>query len=174
MPRVVDDAVHDAVQGVTGVEHRGLNGGELARRDVARRVIQGRLLVQDEPREMMRPEIGGRADDDAVVVVGEALRFHECLPAAVRASAEVRAPGTVAVEGANDRLGLLGRFVDRSIPEVVHLFGVSQGPACVAPRVPIIRAGGGVALTKPGDQRGVQDRPRVAAIASALELPVPA
>src|SRR5207247_1268681 len=173
-PRVVDDAVHDAVERVTGGERRGLDGGELARRDVAAWSTHRRLLVPNEPHEVVRPEVGRCPDDDAIVVVGEALRFHERLPAAVRASAEVGTPGTVAVEGADDRLGPLGRFVARAIPEIDGPFRVSQGPAGVAARVAIIRPGGSVAAAEPGGQGAVQDRAREAAIANALELSVPA
>src|SRR5436190_848318 len=154
-PRVVDDAVHDAVERVTGGERRGLDGGELARRDVAAWSTHRRLLVPNEPHEVVRPEVGRCPDDDAIVVVGEALRFHERLPAAVRASAEVGTPGTVAVEGADDRLGPLGRFVDRAIPEIDDPFRVSHGPAGVAGRVGILRPGGRVAAAAPGGPGGM-------------------
>src|SRR5207249_226215 len=168
------DAVHGAVERVAGRARGGLAGGALARRDLAAWSTHRRLLVPNAPHEVVRPEVGRCPDDDAIVVVGEALRFHERLPAAVRASAEVGTPGTVAVDGADDRLGPLGRFVDRAIPEIDDPFRVSQGPAGVAARVAIIRPGGSVAAAEPGGQGAVQDRAREAAIANALELSVPA
>ena len=65
--------------------------------------IGHRLRVPDEPGHDRRPRRGRRAGDDAVVVGGVALRFHQRLSAAVRARGEVRPSRGLAVEAPRPR-----------------------------------------------------------------------
>ena len=80
---------------------------------------------------MVRPEVGRIAADDAVVVVREALGFHERLLAALRAADKVREPRARAVEGLGDRLALQGHLVRCSIREIDDQLGVAESPDSV-------------------------------------------
>ena len=105
------------------VEQRQLGG-----RQVRRRILERRSGRQQRSRHQVRPEVGGRAGDDAVVVVRKALRLHQALPSAGRAADEIRQARPVAVEGRDDRLGLDGHLVDRAIAEVDHELGMAERP----------------------------------------------
>ena len=59
---------------------------ELLRRDEARRVVMRRLRRVNQLEALVGPVVAGRAGDDAVEILREALRFHERLPAAARAA----------------------------------------------------------------------------------------
>src|SRR6266542_2136837 len=62
------------------------------------------------------------AGDDAVVIIGIALRLHQRLPPAVRATGEIRALRPVAIERLDDQLGFFGHFVNRAIAVIRNLF----------------------------------------------------
>ena len=111
-------------------------------RNVRRRVGH-RLRDPDAVGEEVRPVVGGRAGDDAVVVGGEALRLHERLAAAVRAGIEVRALGRAAVERRDGRFRCDGGFVDRAIAEVDDLLGMAERPAGIGAAGAVAGVGGG-------------------------------
>ena len=143
------------------------------RREVLR-IGEQRLHVLDELRADAG-EIGrGRAGDDAVEVVGIALRFHQRLAAAVRAAVEVRARGRGAVVAADDRLRDLGDAVDRDVAEVQLALEIVERPAGTgdAGDVTGVGAGGGVTGVD-RRQRLVVDVADKAAAAAHHELAVP-
>ena len=65
------------------------------------------------------------ARDDAVEIVGIALRFDQRLASAGRARAEIRAHGAPIVVRGDDRLCGDGHLVDRSIAEVHEFLGMA-------------------------------------------------
>src|SRR5436305_109592 len=87
VPRIGDHAVLDSVQLVALRQRGRLDHRQLGRGN--RAVIENRLLVEDEPGEVVAPEVRGSGNDDTVEVLGEALRLHQRLAAAVRAADEV-------------------------------------------------------------------------------------
>src|SRR5439155_25379702 len=106
IPRVVQKHVRldaailtDTVRKYCLAEHR-----EQARRNVARGVIEKRLLVPHKPGEQMRKEVGGRAHDNAVEIVRVALRLHQGLVAALRTAIEIRPLWSLAGERSYDCL----------------------------------------------------------------------
>src|ERR1039458_747949 len=98
--------------------------------------------------QQVRPIVGGRARDDAIVILGVALGFHQRLAAAVGAGAEVRALGVLAVEGVQDGLGFHGRFVNGAMAEVGNLLGVIERPSGIRPACMVtgVCGGGGVVV----------------------------
>ena len=89
LPGVVDQAVRDSVERVAGVERRLVQERVLLLWNVA-----GLVLENDEPRphrrrREMRPVVRGRAGDDAVEVLREALGFLQPLLAARGAAVPV-------------------------------------------------------------------------------------
>src|SRR6185369_5023347 len=75
--------------------------------------------------------VRGRAGNDAVEVVGEALRFHHGLASAVRAAGEVRLGFGRAVIAADDRLRDLRRAMDGEVAEVDQTLRVVECPFAV-------------------------------------------
>ena len=126
----------------------------------------------------MGPVVRGSAGDDTVVVFGIALRLHQGLPATVRAGAEVGPLRTFFVKLANDCLGLDGGLVDRPMSEVDDLLRVAQSPGGAHPAAFVagVGCGRGVSPANRARQaaRAVVDGTCIAAVADALQLPVPA
>ena len=147
--RVFDHAILHAIERVASSQRGGLNGGQLLRRNVAVLVAQQRQLVPGRVRQQVRPIVGGRAGDDAVVIVGVALRFHQGLAAAVGAGAEIGPFGIVAVEGVQDGLGFHGGLVNGAIAEVGDLFGMVERPGRVGAAGVVAGVGGGGGVAWP-------------------------
>ncbi len=80
------------------------------------------------------------AGDDAVVIVGEALRLHQALAAPERAAVEIPVVGRTCIEARDDGLGLGRHLVDGAIAEVAQARVVGE-PAEVA--VPVAGVGRG-------------------------------
>ena len=173
--RVFDDAILHAIERVAGGQRGGLNGRQFLRRNVAVLIAEQRQIVPSGVGQQVGPIVGGRAGDDAVVILGVALGFHERLAAAVGAGAEVGALRALAVEGVQDGLGFHGRFVDGAIAEVGDLLGVIERPGGIgaAGMVAGIGGGGGVVVGHGVRQLVVADGARETAVADALELAVP-
>src|SRR5580704_5866342 len=139
---------------------------EEARRNVACRIIEKRLLIPDETGEQMRPGVGRRADDDAVEIIRVALRLHQGLAATIRTAIEIRPLRPLADERCYDGLGLVGRFFERAIPEVDNLLGVTQSEGRLSSRLAaVVRRRGGIPAC---------DRVREAAITDAAAEPAAA
>ena len=79
---IFDEAVLGTVGRVARLDRRFVNHRILLFRNVARRIFQRGLTNPQATEHEMRPEIGRRAGDDAVVVGGKTLRFREPLLAA--------------------------------------------------------------------------------------------
>ena len=122
----------------------------------------------------MRPVVRRRADEDAVVVLGEALDLHQRLAAAVRAGAEVRMLDRLAVEGADDVLRARGLQVLAAPAEVGDLLRMAGGEVGGAADVAGIGRAAGVAAAQSAADAAVVDRAGVAALAGRQELAVPA
>src|SRR5215471_1078890 len=123
----------------------------------------------------MRPVAGGRDGDDAVVIGGITLGFHQRLSAAVRAGVEIGSLRRLAVEGSDDRFGVTGRLMNSAMTEVDDLFRMIEGPSggLAAILMASVRGGGGVSVAYGIGEAGVADRAGVASVTNALKLAVP-
>src|SRR6185437_13899996 len=155
---------------------RGLGQhGELARWDVACRIVEQRLLVPDEAGEEVGPGVGWRADDDAVEIVGEALRLHQRLAAAVRATGEIGALRALPGEGGDDRLRVVGRLLEGAVAEIDDPFRMAQSEKREpARRVSVIGRGAGIAAPDRLREAGIADTAAEAAAAELLVFAVEA
>ncbi len=173
---IAENAVFQTVGGVTGGEYGFSDGGNFFFGDVARRVFEhglgGGVKIGGEE---MGPKVSGRAGEDAVVIVGKALGFHERLAAAVGTTGEVGVFRCIAIEGLDDRFGLDGHFVDGAIAEVGDFFGMAESPIGVDAIGSMAGVGGGsgVTVTNGGGHFGVVDRTGEAAVAGAAKFAVP-
>src|SRR5205823_2761772 len=115
--RIVDLAVDESVDVIALRDDRLEDRPQLRRRDGvrARRVEEVALPSPDVPRAQIDDAVDRRAGDDAVVVVGVALRLHEGLAAARGAGVEVRLRGGVTVEGPDDGFRADRGLVDRAV-----------------------------------------------------------
>lgn len=116
---IVHDPVLQTIERIALVHHR-------LREDVARGFVEhGRLNLLRIRIHLLRDggercgdalEVdGGRAGDDAVEIIGIALRHLKRLTPAIRAAGEVSALGWAAIAGDQQRLGGLARAVDRGV-----------------------------------------------------------
>src|SRR5579883_1370140 len=123
----------------------------------------------------MRPVIGGRAGEDAVVIVGEALRFHEGLAAAVGAGTEIRMLRPGAIERRNDGFGPIGGLVDGAVAEIGNLFRMAERPLRIdgATFVAGVGAGGGISIENGVGHRSVIDGAGEASVADTFVAAVP-
>ena len=87
--RPADEAVLHAIPGVAGRDRRLLHERELRRRNERLRFPVHRLCVRRERGQQRGPVIRRRARDDAVEVLGEALRRDMRLAPALRAAIEI-------------------------------------------------------------------------------------
>jgi len=90
------------------------------------------LADPDAANHEMRPEVGGCAGNDAVVVARIALRFREPLFAARRATVPVRMFWSISVIREENCFCLDGRFMERPISKVNHLLWMAKGETGVA------------------------------------------
>ena len=115
-----------------------------------------------------------RADQHAVVVVGEALDLHQRLAAAVRARAEIRVLDSLAVERPDDVLGARGLEMLCPPAEVGDLLWMAGREVRGAAHMTGIRGTAGIAAPERVGDAAVVDSSRVAAFTRRQELPVPA
>src|ERR1700722_13270311 len=99
-----------------------MNRRIFGRRNVAVWVLEIGVSDPHGPKGQVRAWIGGRAGDDPVVIVREALRLLQALPTAGGAAVPVRHARGVAVERFDERLGLDGHFMLGTISEIDDLF----------------------------------------------------
>src|SRR5687768_2948978 len=123
----------------------------------------------------MCPIVSGRAGDDAIVIFGVALSFHQGLPATVGARAEVGPLRRVTIECLHNRFPLHRCLVNRAMTVVDDLLGMVERPARV--RSPglmsCIRGGGSVAFAYCAAKTAVADSARESSVADAEEFSVP-
>jgi hypothetical protein len=174
--RVVDNGGHDPRAGSNRgpVDHR-----QLAQRDEARRVVEGRARLPHPGGRLVRPVVRRGAGDDAVVVVGETLGLHERFMATVGAAGKVREPRRCAVEGRDDQLGGHRGDVVRPVAPVGDLLRMPEREARTGRHgrvVTHVGAGGGVTTQEPVQHEAGRRAqvPSVTAVAAMVELPVPA
>src|SRR5205807_6966178 len=118
---------------------------------------------------------GGSAGQDAVVIGGIALGFHQCLAAAVRTAKKIRKTRSVGKARLDDLLGDFGHDMDGAVAEVRDLFGMAEGPCCVdgSSRVSRVGAGGSVAGEDGSGEMGVVEFAGEASVAVGLKFSVP-
>ena len=75
--------------------------------------------------------MGGRADNDAVIVLGKALELHQRLAAAVRARAEIRVLDALAGECSDNFLRTHGLQMLPTPTEIDDLLWVPRCEICV-------------------------------------------
>src|SRR5690348_13291680 len=94
---IFEHAVLHPVQRVAGLKHGVVDRWILRRRNVTRLGLV--RLLRDPHLSALYARRGpiGRAGDDAVVIVGEALRLYQRLPPASRAAVPIRARWPLAV-----------------------------------------------------------------------------
>src|SRR5215472_12961578 len=80
----------------------------------------------------MCPIIRGSAGENAVVIGGKTLRFHESLAAAVRTGREVGVFRRVAIEGLGGSFSDGGHLVNGAVTEIDDFFGMAESPSGVA------------------------------------------
>src|SRR5579871_6544661 len=123
----------------------------------------------------MRPVICWGAGDDAVVVGGETLRFHQRLASAIGARAEVRPARRATVERLCDRFPFFGCFVNRAISEVGNLLRMPQCPTRIrtAGAMASIGRSACVAVLDGVREAAIVDHTGKSAVADSLKLAVP-
>src|SRR6516225_7398802 len=124
----------------------------------------------------MCPIIRGSAGEDAVVVAGKTLRFHESLTAAVRTGCEIGVFRRVAVEGLGGGFADGGHLVNGAVTEVDDFFGMAESPCGVASAGSMTGVSGGrsVAPRHGESQCTPVNFSGEAAIAQSAEFAVPA
>ena len=81
LPRIVDQAILEAVGGVAGVDRRAMDGRVLGRGNVARRAAVNGVRHPQLRDQLMGSMVDRGSGDDAVVVGRVAQRFHQpCRP----------------------------------------------------------------------------------------------
>ena len=172
--RIIDETILHAIERVACVEHGLMKDRILARRDHAGWIVEGRLGDRHQLEAHVRPRICGSSGDDAVEILGKALRLLKSLSATVRAAVEVGEPRRVAIKSGDGRLPLHGRLVDGAIAKVDQLVGMAQREARAAADVTGVCGRGGVSASQRGRKRCILDRAGPAAVTDLLELSVPA
>ena len=172
---IVEDAVLHAILRVARRQHRGGDGGKLDAGDVAGGIGIDGLADIDTGGQHVGPEVGGRAGQDAIVIGGEALGFHEGFAAAIGAAIEIGVLRGLAVERLHQALGVDGGQVQGAVAEVIHLFRVMVGPTGVLAVgfVSGVGTGGGITALEVGAHGVESDGSGESAIADAQELAIP-
>ena len=144
-PRIFYQSVFHAVQGIALLQRRFLDYRQFGGRNHTRRVVQQGAFIPQMPGNGVRPVVGGRTGDNAVEIVGEALRFHQSFPPAVRTAHKIVAPGFLTVKSLHDSARLQPCFVHRAPAEIHQLLRMAHGPFRRPAGVPVICARGGKA-----------------------------
>src|SRR3989454_9076906 len=129
LARIVDDAVDDAVDRVAGRCRRLAEDRRLARRDIALRVLQrGHRIPEVRAGVETRPVVRRIAGDEAVEVLGIALRLHQPLLPSLGTADVVGVLWTLTVEDAADLLAVHGSDMRAAVPEIRDEVGPSECP----------------------------------------------
>src|SRR6516225_4621793 len=123
----------------------------------------------------MCPIIRGSASEDAVVILGKTLRFHESLAAAVRTGCEIGVLRRVAVEALCGGFADGGHLVNGAVTEIDDFFGMAESPGGLASvgRMTGVSGGRSVALRDGECQCTPVNFSGEAAIAQSAEFAVP-
>src|SRR5208283_3658675 len=173
---VVEHSVLHAVGRIAGGTHCVGNGWNLRLRNEAVGIDGEHLGIPDASGKQGGPVVRGGARHDAVVVFRVPLRLHKRLATAVRASKEVRSLRFATVKTFGNRLRRGCHLVNASVAEVDNLLRMPECPCGVnrSARMPGVRAGRNIAATHCHTHLMVINEPRKTAIASSVQLPVPA
>src|SRR4029079_16242246 len=172
--RRAERALRDAV---ARVARRERGGGEHAELAGAQALRPRHVLLRQDAETHQRGPVGGRrAGHDRVIVLGEALRLLEPLPAARRAAVPVRLVRAFAVARGGHGFADDRELVHRAVRVIGELVGTTDGPREVAARalVPGVRVRDRVAACERLGERAPYDRPSGSAVAGLHELAVPA
>src|SRR5438309_9937590 len=91
----------------------------------------------------MRPIICWGAGQNAVVIVGIALGFHQGLAAAIGTVCEIGMLGSVSVEGLHGGFAEGRHFVNGAVGEIDNFFGMAERPGGVGATCGVAGVGGG-------------------------------
>ncbi len=169
---VVEHPIGDSVVRVAGGDNGIPDGRDFGWRDEG--VFIRGLKEAEAAGEHRGPVVGGRSGEDAIVILGITLGFHQRLAASVRASREIGPFQRLAVERLHDALGIHCHLVNAAIAVVGNFFEMIQRPGCVRAGVTCIGTGGGVALADGRGEIGVVDITGETTVALPLELAFPA
>src|SRR4029077_3402171 len=119
--------------------------------------------------------VGRRSRDDAVVVRGKSLRFHQRLPPPVRTTREIRVPQMSSVILLDDRFRVQRHFMKRAVSIVRDLLWMPQRPSRIRPSrgMTRIRPRRRVALVYRDRHRVVIDLAGKTSIPAPLKLSIP-
>ena len=178
LARIVDHAVLDAVDQIAGICGRLAEDRRLGGWDVALRVLQRRHRIPEVRAGVeARPVVGRVAGDEAVEVLGIALRLHQTLLAALGAADVVGVLRRLAVIRARNRLAVHGRHVRAAMAEIGDEVRPAEGPRGIeraGADVAGVGARSGITARKGQPHRAVADDAGRAAVADHLELAIPA
>ena len=172
-PRIFDHAILDPIELIAC--------GDCCLSDQSqrrRRKQTGAVFVRDGPCPEIPDDfvnaIGcGSARDDAVVIVGESLRFHERLMAPGVAAVEIGMLRKTAGAVAHDETGGFSHRVSRAPGPVDHLLRMTDGERSVGAGVARVAARCGVPTPQPVRHRLVINCPNEGAVAYSFEFSVP-
>ena len=144
--RILDQSVLQRVARIAcrdgGLGDQGQLGGGEDRRPI--RVVRGGPRPH-EAKGLPDAVVGRGARNDAVVVVGETLRFRQGLVPASGAAHEIRLVGKLALRVADHKLRRVRHDMDRAPPIVNDLLRMALSEDHVVSGVPGVSAGRGVA-----------------------------
>ena len=174
--RMADDAVVDAVVGITGRKRRLLHHLQLGGRHTAGLVLHGGRACPQRHDHQRHHLVGGRHGRDAVVVIGIAICLHQPDAAARGAARVQRALRASAVERGDGGLRGHSRFVHRAMTEIGELLRMAGEERTVerTALVAHIRSRRGVAARQRAGHVAIGDGSRPHAVAATNELAVPA
>src|SRR5215470_13792125 len=123
----------------------------------------------------MRPIASRSSGEDAVIIVGKTLRFHEALAATVRTSKKIGVLRRVAITHANQFLCDDRHGVNSAVAEVGDLFWMAESPGGVRAfgGVASVRICSGVSSKKRSGEIKVVDLTGEAAVAVSLKFSIP-
>src|SRR6185295_18311192 len=117
--------------------------------------------------------VAGTAGDDAIVVVGKALRLGEGLMSTSRTAHEIRMVWKLSRMVSHDEFRDLSRHVNRTIRPIHDLLRMTLPKLEIVAGVPRVGACGCITTLQRRRHRRIRDAARVAAIADTLKLSIP-
>src|ERR1700733_12537304 len=180
-PRIIDHAVLHTIECIAFIEHGSCDGWDFAGRQVAILARADCLLIPYLRGGEMGRVPSWVTGDDARIVGRVALGLHECLPATVRATAEIRR-WLLAVKGGDDVLRVHRSGMNCAVAVIYDLLLGPDSPVCIGDGGLVSGVGGRSSISGgerlrhtrriPG-RRKVIDRTGEAAIADAKISSVP-